>query len=127
MLLALGDPGRSARYALESWGELAEREGFVVAAVSSHEPNQWRATHDGAGFLRAVVRRVAARHRIDRRRVYLFGAHAAGGAFALSVAVDQPGYFAAVASFDGGLRPGALTRRGPLERPLPNRLPTVRR
>lgn len=122
LLLAVGDPGRSARYALESWRELAEQEGFVVAAVSSHEPQIWASMHDGPGFLRAVVQRVAARHPIDRRRVYLFGAYPAGGGFALSVAADQPSYFAAVASFGGGLLPGALRQRGQLERQLPVRI-----
>lgn len=121
LLVALPDPGRSARYALESWRELAEREGFVVVAVSSHKREVWLPTYDGPGFLRAVVNRVASRHPIDRRRVYLFGAYTGGG-FALAVAADQPAYFAAVASFGGGLLPDALVNRGQLERPLPARI-----
>jgi len=118
LLVVLGDPGRSARYALDSWREIAEREGFVVAAVSSENAGVWSPTQDGPGFLRAVVQRVASRHEIDRRRVYLFGA-GVGGGFALSMAVLQPRFFAAVASFGGEMQPGGLREGDRLERALP--------
>lgn len=121
LLLVLGEPGRSARYALDSWRELAEREGFIVAAVSSEAAGAWRAPQDGPGLLRAVVQRVASRRRIDPRRVYLFGA-GMGGGFALSMAVLQPRYFAAVASFGGGMQLGPLISSDPLDRRLPARI-----
>ncbi len=118
LLLVMSDPGRSARYALDSWRELAEREGLVVAAVSSERPGIWRVPQDGPGFLRAVVQRVRARRAIDPRRVYLFGT-GVGGGFALSMGLLQPHYFAAVASFGGDLEPGTLIEVDRLERPLP--------
>ena len=120
LLLVLGDPGRSARYALESWRELAEREGFVVAAVSSADAGVWRIPQDGPGLLRAVVQRMSSRHQIDPRRVYLFGA-GVGGGFALLMAVLQPQYFAAVASFGGEPQPGLLGV-AQLSRALPVRI-----
>lgn len=118
LLLVLGEPGRSARYWLESWRELAEREGFVVAALSSESRDSWRVPQDGPGLLRAVVQQLSSRRRIDPRRVYLFGADT-GGRFALSMALLQPRYFAAVASFGGGMESGGLIHLEPLERPLP--------
>ena len=121
LLVVLGNPGRGARYALNNWRELAERDGLVVAAVSSAEPGLWRSPQDGPGFLRAVVQRVGSRHEIDSRRVYLFGA-GPGGGFALSMAVLQPRFFTAVASLDGDLLPGSLSAVDRLERALPVRL-----
>lgn len=107
LLLVLGDPGRSARYALNSWRELADREGFVVAAISSENTSAWRVPQDGPGLLRAVVQHVKTRHEINARRVYLFGA-GIGGGFALSMAMLQPRYFAAVGSFGGAPELGGL-------------------
>ena len=118
LLLAIGDPGRNAAYALDSWRDVADSEGFVVAAVSSKRPDAWTVAQDGPGLLRAVVQQVRSRHGIDTRRVYLFGA-GVGGGFALSVATMQPRYFAAVASFGGDPRISDLSRREPLERKLP--------
>ncbi|MFQ5350154.1 MAG: dienelactone hydrolase family protein [Thermoanaerobaculia bacterium] len=120
LLVALGNPGRSARYALESWREVADREGFVVAAVSSAKPHMWQSVHDGPGLLRVVVESAKRRRAIDPRRIYLFGA-GAGGGFVLSVAREQPRYFAAVACFGGEPRPLAL-RGDPLDRALPVRI-----
>lgn len=118
LLIAMGDPGRSARYALNSWRELADREGFVVAAISSDKAGLWQTPQDGPGFLRAVVRQMKTGHEIDARRVYLFGS-GAGGGFALLMGILQPRYFTAVASFGGQPPSGALGGRQPLQRALP--------
>ena len=118
LLLVLGEPGSSARYALNSWRSVAEREGFIVASVSSQSGNQWRAPQDGPGLLRAVVQRIASHQGLDRRRVYLFGYGYASG-FALAMGALQPRYFAAVAGFDGEVLPGSLRAVDELERELP--------
>ena len=120
LLLTLGDPGRSARYALDSWRELADQKGFVVAAVSSQDPGGWRSPLDGPGLLRAVVQQMKTRHQIDPHRVYLFGS-GAGGGFVLSIGALQPSYFAAVASFGGEPQLGALSAYQ-LDRALPVRV-----
>lgn len=120
LLLVLGQPGRSARYALGSWKETADLEGFVVAAVSSLRPNEWRTPHDGPGLLRAVVQRVRARREIDTRRIYLFGS-GTGSGFVLMMGRLQPRYFAAVASF-GEPPQVALPGDSKLGRALPVRI-----
>ena len=121
LLLVLGDPGRAARYALKSWREVADREGFVVAAVGSRDPRQWRVPQDGPGFLRAVVRHVKGGHSIDPRRMYLFG-YGVGGGFALGLGALEPRYFAAVASFGGDPQLQTLNLAEPLDRALPVRV-----
>jgi poly(3-hydroxybutyrate) depolymerase len=126
LLLALGNAGRSARYALGSWRELADREGFVVAAISSEKPGLWHTPQDGPGLLRVVVRHLQGRYGTDPRRVYLFGADA-GGSFVLVMAVLQPRYFAAVASFGGEPQPLALRTTEPLARAVPVRLFVTKR
>ena len=118
LLIVLGDPGRSARYALDSWREVADREGFVVVAVSSEKGGIWHAPQDGPGLLRAVVQRMKSRRALDPRRIYLFGA-GVGGGFALSMAVLQPRYFAAVASFGGEPRSDVRSSGDRLGRALP--------
>ena len=118
LLLVLGEPGGGARYALDNWRSLAEREGFIVASVSSRDKRQWRSPHDSPGLLRAVVQKIASRHSVDRRRVYLFGSGTASG-FALALATLQPRYFAAVAGFDGNIMRGSLDPSRQLERELP--------
>ena len=120
LLLVMGEPGRSARYALDSWREVADLEGVVVVALSSERPEEWRAPRDGPGLLRAVVQWVKARREIDTRRVYLFGS-GPGGGFALMMAALQPRYFAAVASF-GDPPSSAVPGGGPLGRALPVRI-----
>ena len=121
LLLTLGNPGRSARYALTSWRDVADQEGIVVAAVSSARPDGWLAPRDGPGLLREVARHVQGRYRTDPRRVYLFGA-GAGGGFVLSMAVLQPEYFAAVGSFGGEPQLIALRATDRLPRAVPVRL-----
>ncbi len=118
LMLVLGEPGRSARYALDSWRPTTEREPLIVAAVSSAATDAWRLAPDGPEFLRTVVERVAAGHVVDRRRLYLFGS-GSGGDFAVRVALLQPEYFAAVASFGGYLTRGGAGPIGGLERPIP--------
>ena len=121
LLLVLGEPGRAARYALNAWREVADREGFVVASVASQEPHQWRAPHDGPGLLRAVVRQVSRSHSIDPRRTYLFGYGFASG-FAIAMAVLQPRYFAAVGCFGGNPQLEGLSQHEPPDRALPVRI-----
>ena len=118
LLLVLGEPGRSARYALNSWRAAAERHGFIVASVSSQNGRQWRAPQDGPGLLRAVVQKVASLRAVDKRRLYLFGSNSGSG-FALAMGALQPRYFAAVAGFDGHVIAGALSGVERFERPLP--------
>lgn len=121
LLLALGDAGRSASYALDGWRELAGREGFVVASVSSDKPDLWQTPQDGTGLMRTVVRRVQSRHGIDPRRVYLFGA-GSGATFVLFLGLTQPEYFAAVGAFGGEPQPQQLSVPQPLARAVPVRI-----
>lgn len=65
-------------------------EGRVTAKTSARTLNI-----DDVGFFRAIVDRLAAEHRIDRRRVYAFG-YSNGGAMALRLAAEAPDLVAGV-------------------------------
>lgn len=118
VLLVLGPSGRSARYAIDSWRQVADEEGVLVAALAPEAQESWRVPRDGPALLRAIVDRLARRHALDRRRVVLFG-DGAGGSFALLAGLMQPEYFAAAASFSGDLEPHLRAVAERAARPLP--------
>lgn len=118
LLVALHGSGRTAGSVLNPWKGLANTHGFIVAAPNSLESEQWQGPHDGPGFLHRVVEDVRRSHRIDTRRIYLFG-HSAGAHFALIMACVQSEYFAAVATHAGTL----AAQHQPYTKALVRRIP----
>ena len=99
LLITLHGSGRTGRILVEHWKEVADREGLVLAGpdsakAGSPEGMTWVIGRDGPDFLRDVVEDVAAKHAVNRRRVYLFG-HSAGGGFAVYMSVIESEYFTA--------------------------------
>jgi polyhydroxybutyrate depolymerase len=101
-----GDGARIERIA--GFRSLADEAGFAVAypdALHKHwndgrEPDASEAHRrgvDDAGFLAALIERLAADPRLDRRRVYVAGA-SNGGMMALRLACEQAGRLAAAAA-----------------------------
>src|SRR5262249_7820110 len=82
---------------------LADQEGIILAAPDSLQIEAWHLDKDGPDFLRAVVDDVAQREKIDGRRVYLFG-QSGGAVYALTLAMLESNYFAAVAIHAGAWR-----------------------
>jgi len=103
VLVLLHGSGRSGEVAATPWKDLAEREGFILAAPNSFDSAMWSFNMDPPRFLHAVVKQVKAQHAIDESRIYLFG-HSAGAAMALILAVTDSHYFAAVAVHAGSLQ-----------------------
>lgn len=104
ILVAIHGSGSSGKAILESWTDLAEREGVVLAAPDSTDAVHWASPQDGPTLLRDVVDAVAAKHPIDARRIYLFG-QSAGAVFALQMACLESEYFAAAAVHAGAVDP----------------------
>ena len=96
--------GRDGKTIVDAWKDLAEKEGIVVAGPDSTDSVHWASPQDGPLLLRDIVDAVAAKHPIDRRRVYLFG-HSAGAVFGLQMASLESEYFAAAAVHAGSVDP----------------------
>ena len=99
LVIVLHGSGGSGREMVRRWKDLAKREGFVVAGPDAFDPNSWQPPRDGPALLRDLVQELQP-HRIDRRRIYLFG-YSAGAVFALYMAPLEAEYFAAAASYAG--------------------------
>jgi predicted esterase len=105
VLLLLHGSYQSPLDLLPQWTEVAERAGLILAAPKSFADYGWRIHDDTPALMRDIVDDLATRQSIDRRRLYLFG-HSAGGVHALTLALLESQYFAAVA-----VHAGAWTQR----------------
>lgn len=115
LLLLLHGTGQGGRALARLWEPLAQQHGFVAIAPEARDVQAWHGRHDGPGFLKEAVEAVTSRHRIDPRRLYLFG-YSGGAHFGLQMALAESEYFAAAALYAGELRPEqypvmALARR----------------
>ena len=115
LLLLLHGTGKGGRAMARLWEPLAQQNGFIALAPDARDLQAWHGVHDGPGFLKRAVEAVTSRHRIDPRRLYLFG-YSGGAHFGLQMALAESEYFAAAALYAGELRPEqypvmALARR----------------
>lgn len=124
LVVVLHGAGQIADHYLDEagWGDLATREGFLVAAPNAqtarpgfkpnqftnprlwnsgqHAPNHPRRSVDDVRFFRALLEDVADRWPVDPDRVYVVG-HSNGGAMAMRLGVELADRVAAVASVSG--------------------------
>ena len=103
VLILLHGSGRNGEILVESWKDLAKREGIILAGPDAFNSATWQSTVDPPEFFRAVIDQVKANHTIDQSRIYLFG-HSAGAAYALFLAVVDSDLFAATAVHAGSLQ-----------------------
>jgi predicted esterase len=103
LVLLLHGSGRNGQVMVDAWAALAAREHFIVAAPDAFDPAFWQIKMDSTEFLHSVVDQVAARHAVDRSRIYLFG-HSAGAEYALILAILDSHYFAAISLHAGALQ-----------------------
>lgn len=102
IVLLHGSYGSSA--ALVSWWtSLAEQEGIVLVGPDAREREAWQLRADGPQFIRAVIEQVAAKHAIDRGRIYLFGS-SGGAVYSLTLSMIESQLFAATAIHAGAWR-----------------------
>lgn len=104
MIVTFHGSGRDGKTIVDAWKDLAEKEGIVLAGPDSTDSVHWASPQDGPLLLRDIVDAVAAKHPIDRRRIYLFG-HSAGAVFGLQMASLESEFFAAAAVHAGSVDP----------------------
>jgi poly(3-hydroxybutyrate) depolymerase len=85
------------------WSSLAEQEGMVLVGPEAREREAWQLRADGPQFIRALIDTVAAKHTIDRARIYLFGT-SGGAVYALMLSMLESQLFAATAIHAGAWR-----------------------
>jgi len=85
------------------WSSLAEQEGMVLVGPEAREREAWQLRADGPQFIRALIDTVAAKHPIDRARIYLFGT-SGGAVYALMLSMLESQLFAATAIHAGAWR-----------------------
>jgi poly(3-hydroxybutyrate) depolymerase len=86
-----------------SWIPIAEQEGIVLAGPEAREREAWQLRADGPEFIRALIDNVAAKHSIDRGRIYLFGS-SGGAVYSLTLSMLESQLFAAAAVHAGAWR-----------------------
>jgi len=100
IVVLLHGSGRDGTEMLNAWKSLAASEHFILAAPDSLNSAVWDSQYDPPAFLHAVVDQVSAIHKIDSRRIYLFG-HSGGAVYALALALIDSEYYAATAVHAG--------------------------
>ncbi len=93
----------SAAALVKWWSSLAEQEGIVLVAPDAREREAWQLRADGPQFIRAVIEEAAAKHSIDRARIYLFG-NSGGAVYSLTLSMIESQVFAATAVHAGAWR-----------------------
>jgi predicted esterase len=83
----------------DAWSEVLPAKGWIVAAP--YAMSDWE-NEGSVEPLKAALRRVQARYRIDDRRIVIAG-HIAGANMAFRMAVVEPDLFAAVVGMNGGV------------------------
>jgi poly(3-hydroxybutyrate) depolymerase len=102
LLLLLHGSGRNGRVMIGKWKKLADREGIILVAPNSTDPQFWNLNNDGPAFLHEVIEAVRRDFPVDDRRMYLFG-HSGGAIFGLEMASLESEYFAAAAAHAGAV------------------------
>jgi len=103
LLVLLHGSGGSGRYMINLWRADADRDGMVLVAPNSLHPDGWRLREDSPEFIKAIVDAVTGSAHIDTSRIYLFG-QSGGAVYAMTLAMLESEYFAAVAIHAGAWR-----------------------
>jgi poly(3-hydroxybutyrate) depolymerase len=119
LLVLLHGSGRNGRSLVEKWEPLAKKEGLILVGPDASTSAGWRVPDDGPEFLYDVIELLASQLEIDKRRIYLFG-HSAGAGHALTMALLESEYFAAVAIHAGALHESSfpLIEQSPRKTPI---------
>jgi poly(3-hydroxybutyrate) depolymerase len=104
LVVLLHGSGGNGLFMAEQWHDEAAAQGIILLAPDSlHQDAGWDLHEDGPGYIHALIAAVAAAHRIDFRRLYVFG-QSGGAVYTLTLAMLESEYFAAAAFHAGGWR-----------------------
>lgn len=104
VLVLLHGSGGNGGFMAGLWKDLAEREGVILIAPDSLRTDKgWDLHSDGPDYVHDAIAAVAAAHPVDFRRLYVFG-QSGGAVYALTLAMLESEYFAAVTFHAGGWR-----------------------
>ena len=104
LLVLLHGSGGNGAFIAELWKDPAEREGVILLAPDSARTDKgWDLHTDGPDYIHDAIAEVAATHPVDYRRLYVFG-QSGGAVYALTLAMLESEYFAAIAFHAGGWR-----------------------
>jgi poly(3-hydroxybutyrate) depolymerase len=103
VLVLLHGSGQRGRAMARRWQALAAREGLLLLAPDSLDPQDWSLLSDGPAFFYALIEALRNAHVVDSKRIYLFG-NSGGAVHALSLAMLESEWFAAAALHGGGWR-----------------------
>ncbi|MGH8177417.1 MAG: alpha/beta hydrolase family esterase, partial [Steroidobacter sp.] len=103
LLILLHGSGLNGRAMIDSWIALSRERGFIAVAPDALDSRAWRLQDDGPAVFRDLLQRVMSEHRVDGRRIYLFG-HSGGAVYVLTLGLLESELFAAIAVHAGGWR-----------------------
>ena len=74
------------------WIGIARRDELILVGPNAFDWTRWQIRVDTPEFMRDVIDEVARKHRIDRRRMYLFG-HSGGAVYVCAPGMLESQYF----------------------------------
>ena len=118
LLILLHGSGRDGKTLVDPWKSLAKKERIILAGPNATERAEWNLKKDGPYFIADLVDVIRSHHKVDLKRVYLFG-HSAGAIQSLMLGLLESEYFAAVAVHAGALPPSSFDLIGMADRKIP--------
>jgi poly(3-hydroxybutyrate) depolymerase len=118
LVLLLHGSGMNGRSLVEEWKSLAGKEGLILAGPDSNVASGWSLDSDGPEVVYELMETIKARHRINPRRVYLFG-YSAGAVYALQLSMLMSDKLAATAVYAGAMDPASYKRIERAKRKIP--------
>lgn len=103
VVMLLHGSGGSSAGLIRHWIALADKEQIILVAPDSKNRSYWQRSTEPSEFFRDLIEVVNLKHPVQRERVYLFG-HSGGAVYALTLAMMQSHYFAAVSVHAGAWR-----------------------
>lgn len=101
VVMLLHGAQRTGAAMVDKWQKLADEYGILLVAPNGAN-RTWQAGKSDAEFVMTVLKTVQSQHKIDPKRIYLFG-HSRGAIFAIYLSAWHPNVFAATSLHAGAV------------------------